>query len=1071
MKSSISATGASPSAAPPTRSITVILTDGSRLRVTCRDLAAQLRQERSAALRRLRQARAEAKAEVADRIGEARIRRELEASEREMDAAIRRLSKQVRVRPEARRSSSTTRLPRSRPIGTGHSGITLTRSTASALARHDSLGREGIMLRIRYVRAGGKHAGPGCLRRHWRYIAREAAVTLDSDGRQIVLSNLGNDIDAVADVLGLQEQVLREMRKNAKLGFRMVGAFPFGMPVDARRAFLQRLGDELFGARDLPWSAAAHDADPAADVDNPHFHFDYGLLSMARQSDGSFVVSNDLRTDLDGQEGLRFIRHTVARVMTEVAQEHGLDRTFTALSYRERGMDREGGEHIGQEGTAAHRRGEHVAAIARNEAKGRLAEARERARRARERLDALERLKRAVTASEAAPLLEVGRIDTAIGATAVAAAPAVADQASLTETLSANPAPAIQSIDAASVTTAAPAPRVGDILEFRAASPSEAPIFRSPPQRDALPLDAPVMTVPTVADAGTVALTMAEVPLIAFSAPAPSSSSAPALAAVSPAIDNEATPNAVLPTILDVGDCGPAMAALPFVAFLPPPPALLSAPPSTALLPAIDGKDTPVLAEPPHIVTLTAETVCFDAPPVVSAIGSVAPAIPTAASVAAIGFPPPRMVAPVLPHADTRLAPVVEAVPALIALDLAEARGMALPPGISRLGSDAPRLAEVPSLWRIGRKVSDDAVGRDTARRVEQLLEEEEARRRNGGPVPPNVNAAHVAAFEMLRLRDEWTRQDEQGRYTVSEDALRAIGLSRADLGAPAAQAALEAIGMGQIDRLGPVIDDLSRQPPFHIEGGAIRLNDRFAASLREDVTRWSGDPHFRAFVGRVWPRLNVALEAQPVPAIHPAAVAEADRSLALARLFTAIIEERHLLMKHRAAPVVDPVLLERFGVTVADLAGDDARKRLATIAERQTVEVSQIATYVRQAPHNIVPDGEGWLLDDAAPTDIRKLVAAWRNDATMQRALGRAAGPRPGDGTGPPPDKPGAAWRRARASRETAMAKSDAVERLDGTRLDQPGRSIERPGSTRRGVAVPIARRFPGLADPGIGG
>lgn len=160
------------------------------------------------------------------------------------------------------------------------------------------------MLRIRYVRAGGKHASPGCLRRHWRYIAREAAVTLDSDGRQIVLSNLGDNVDEVADALALQEQVLREMRKNAKLGFRMVGAFPYGLPVDARREVLQRIGEELFGARDLPWTAAAHDADPGAKVDNPHFHLDYGLLPMARQADDSFVISNDLRTDLDGQEGV-----------------------------------------------------------------------------------------------------------------------------------------------------------------------------------------------------------------------------------------------------------------------------------------------------------------------------------------------------------------------------------------------------------------------------------------------------------------------------------------------------------------------------------------------------------------------------------------------------------------------------------------------------------------------------------------------------------------------------------------------------------------------------------------------
>lgn len=320
-----------------------------------------------------------------------------------MDAAIRRLSKQVRVKPEPRRSSTSGGNISSRPRSTGHSGIVMVKRAhaASALARRDRLGREGLMLRVRYVRAGGKHASPGCLRRHWFYIAREAAVMLDSEGEPIVLSNLGVTIEDIAEGVALQEQVLRATRKNAKLRFRMVGAFPYGFPVDARREVLQRIGHQLFGARGLPWSGAAHDADPAAEVDNPHFYLDYGLLPMARQPDGSFIVSNDLRTDLDGQEGLRFIRHMAAHVMTEVARDYGLERTFTALSYRERGMDRDGGEHVGQEATAAHRRGDYVAAVARNEAKRGGAEARDKVRRARERLEALEQLKRAIAAQAA----------------------------------------------------------------------------------------------------------------------------------------------------------------------------------------------------------------------------------------------------------------------------------------------------------------------------------------------------------------------------------------------------------------------------------------------------------------------------------------------------------------------------------------------------------------------------------------------------------------------------------------------------------------------------------------------
>ncbi|WP_294338227.1 hypothetical protein [uncultured Sphingomonas sp.] len=393
------------SRAHPTPSFLVILDDGTRHRVSDRELARQISQARTGTLKRLRQSRAEALAAVADKIEDERIRRDFERAERDLDAAIRRFHKRMRVQPEPRRRAPAAGKRKSTVAGTGHSGLVLKArpQTSSALSRRDRAGREGMMLRIRYVRAGGRHAAIGCVVRHWRYIAREAAVTIDVEGKPILAGNLGDDtaelddfIEQVAAGLAVQEKVLRAMRKNAKLSFRMVGAFPYGLPVAARREVLQRVGDEIFGVRGLGWSAAAHDADPGADVDNPHFHFDYTLLPIERQADGSYIVSNELRTDLDGPEGLRFIRHQVARIMTEVARGHGLDRTFTALSYRERGMARECGEHVGQQGTAAQRQGHHVAAVARNEARRRRDDARERARAASERIAALEKLKRAI---------------------------------------------------------------------------------------------------------------------------------------------------------------------------------------------------------------------------------------------------------------------------------------------------------------------------------------------------------------------------------------------------------------------------------------------------------------------------------------------------------------------------------------------------------------------------------------------------------------------------------------------------------------------------------------------------
>ncbi len=574
MNSSNSVSGPSPSIAPPTRSFLVLLLDGTRLRVSSSDLAAQLRQERSAGLKRLRQARAEALAQAADSISEARIRSAFEANERAMDAAIRRLSKQVRVKPEPKRQSSPAQSPQARMRRTGHSGLVLVKRAhaASALARRDRRGREGLMLRIRYVRAGGKHASPGCLRRHWFYITREAAVTLDSVGEPILLGNLGDTIDDVAEGVALQEQVLRATRKNAKLGFRMVGAFPYGFPVDARREVLQRIGEQVFGARGLPWSGAAHDSDPDADVDNPHFHLDYGLLPMARQPDGSFVVSNDLRTDLDGQEGLRFIRHMVAHVMTEVAQEYGLERTFTALSYRERGMDREGGEHVGQEATAAQRRGDYVAAVARNEARRWGAEARDKARKARERLDTLERLKRAIAAEAAStPSMTMPpELDTDPSG-AISAVPTISDLPAMVDAFSAAPAPRL----------------TGPDLPFIMPRPRAAPHLDAVPASLTMRLPSPVRGSPPVP------------PVTVVSAPVEPMSSPPAVLAVAPRAPTIVAP----PRPVRIGHAPPRMATIA------KPYAVPAQAPSVETLPVLVpvGDLLPVLSGPPKALRIGAQ--------------------------------------------------------------------------------------------------------------------------------------------------------------------------------------------------------------------------------------------------------------------------------------------------------------------------------------------------------------------------------------------------------------------------------------------------------------------------------
>lgn len=835
MNSSNSVSGPSPSIAPPTRSFLVLLTDGTRHRVTCRDLAVQLRQERTAELKRLRQARTEALARVADGVADARIRREFEAGERAMDAAIRRLSKRVRIKPEVQRRSSAERPSKSRPRSTGHSGLVLTNRPQgrSALARRDRLGREGIMLRIRYVRAGGKHAGPGCLRRHWRYIAREAAVTLDSDGKPIVQSNLGDTLEEVAEGLGIQEEVLRAMRKNAKLGFRMVGAFPYGLPVDARRDALQRIGDRVFGARGLPWSGAAHDADPGAKVDNPHFHLDYAPLPMERQADGSYIVSNDLRTDLDGQEGLRFIRHMVAQVMTEVAQEYGLERTFTALSYRERGMDREGGEHIGQEGTAAHRRGEHVASIERNDAKRQRDKARAKARTARERLEALEQLKRAVANGPQAETVPaaIEMVALMTGTPAMVAAPAINDIAATT------PVRARSMSDVPSVTALpAAAPRVVSVPPILSIEDQEQPVpYRASP--------------PAIHHVGQAPPVSRRPALFSVETAAPKVGAAPALTTIG--IDAVPRLSAPIPTdIVAISVEAPRIGIH-----------------RSNLFECGGDAMIPSLALPP-ISAIAREARPASSVPTLVSIGVMAPSLPTPSVVVAIGDAAPRQLQLNLPHGVPTPAPQIDAPPAITAVGRHIATPVRVPQTISSIGKQVQRApVAAPTIWAIGQVVTADAADEATAKRLRAVLELEDAKRCDAvtqGDSSALANAVHAAAFDALRLRDDWVGQDEQGHFTVSDAALHAAGLRRSDLATLAAQQALEAIGNEQVDRFDPVFDDLSGQAPFHFDRGAIQLDARFPIGLQNDVIRWSSDPQFRSFFAKVWPHLQANISPAP---------------------------------------------------------------------------------------------------------------------------------------------------------------------------------------------------------------
>lgn len=494
----------------------------------------------------------------------------------------------------------------------------------------------------------------------------------------------------------------------------------------------------------------------------------------------------------------------------------------------------------------------------------------------------------------------------------------------------------------------------------------------------------------------------------------------------------------------------------------------------------IEAGVAPVTASVPRLAIVAAAPDLDPLVPVAVTIEPGAPATVIASISDLPGNPAPRVSGIDSPHSQTALAPVVIDVLAGGSTGNT-APVITTPPTVTSIGNAArvPTVAE-PVIWSIGKAASSDADERATERRIRELLEREEARRRD-------VDARAIAqrdlkaAFAALRRHDEWMRQGKDGVYTVSDVALATSGLSRADLAIPAVQAGLAAIGLEQVDRLGPALDVQWGQSPLRVEDGAIRLDDRFDRSLRDDVARWSGEPGFRAFVATVWPQLKEAV-ALPLPAsAMPQAAPQDRRERSLTAMIAAIAEERHYLDRSMGIPVVGADILARFGLSPADVAGEDAKKRLETVAERQLDEVVRIANHVKAAPHDIVADGDGWLLDEAAPADVRQLVAAWRNDPTIQQALGRAAAVPAGRSSLPAPEprkadlkpiEPSDRWRAARERRDQAMAAWDEVERLDGAGLPLPGRQLKRPGARTAqtpGQPAAVARWVQGRHGPGL--
>lgn len=180
---------------------------------------------------------------------------------------------------------------------------------------------------------------------------------------------------------------------------------------------------------------------------------------------------------------------------------------------------------------------------------------------------------------------------------------------------------------------------------------------------------------------------------------------------------------------------------------------------------------------------------------------------------------------------------------------------------------------------------------------------------------------------------------------------------------------------------------------------------------------------------------------------------AKADRQAAVTRLLDLFDRERFILLLDGGRRVVPAQILKRLHLQPPDIANEEWEHGLIAIAKRADSELARIAEYVAGHPEHLKAPGGQWRLDDAAPAEMRKLVNLWAHDPQMRTALGRAAATASATTrVAAPltlPDGHITAWERARPARQRAMKAGDDRERLDGIESAQPGRKVQRPGSS----------------------
>lgn len=174
-------------------------------------------------------------------------------------------------------------------------------------------------------------------------------------------SNVGETIEEVVCGFDHLEQVNRSAQKGAKVLNTAVLAMDHRWTREQMIEVGEAWAEERFGQYGLPFAIALHEPPPDGDERNWHIHVNWSWRPLERIRAYEWLVSEGLRTHLDGREGMRVLRNRFAALSTEMSFRRGDCDVYTGLSHAARGLPIEPQKKLHEEKTRHARAGEFVA--------------------------------------------------------------------------------------------------------------------------------------------------------------------------------------------------------------------------------------------------------------------------------------------------------------------------------------------------------------------------------------------------------------------------------------------------------------------------------------------------------------------------------------------------------------------------------------------------------------------------------------------------------------------------------------------------------------------------------------